>query len=251
MALKEERRNEILEEVLKHGSATVHDLSQRFGVSYEKIRKDLTALEDQHLIIKHHGGAMSIQDTVENPFNVRSSENSILKQRVAKRALSLIPTGSTVILGTGSTVLELAKLLVVRDDLKIFTDSLPAASYLLSSQSDSYLLGGKLRQKSSSVYGGWTTTLLEQTKVSICFIGSDGFANFNGPTSPSYSDVAVDQVILKQSRKRYILADYTKFRRTSLHQIATWDIITGLITNQQADWDLVDKLQKYTTVIPD
>lgn len=247
----EERRNSILEEVLQNGSATVHDLANQFNVSYETIRKDLAYLEEQQLIVKNHGGAMSTQNTVENPFKVRSSENNQLKQTLAHRALSLIPDGSTLILGTGSTVLELAKLLVVRDDLKIFTDSLPVASYLLSSNNETYLLGGKLRQKSSSVYGGWTASLLTEIKVSICFLGSDGFANFDGPTSPSYSDASVDQLILQRSRKRYILADYTKFSRTSLHQITTWDNITGIITNKQADSELVHKLAQHTTVIPD
>ncbi|RHW52168.1 DeoR/GlpR transcriptional regulator [Bombilactobacillus bombi] len=251
MPLMEERRNSILEEVLKSGTATVHDLANKFNVSYETIRKDLTYLESQKLLIKGHGGAISTQVNIENPFNVRSEENIELKQKLVRRALSLIPEGSTVMLGTGSTVLELAKLLVVRDDLKVFTNSLPVATYLQSSNSESYLLGGKLRSKSSSVYGGWTETLLRKIQVSICFLGTDGFYNFNGPTSPSYSDASIDSVILEQARKKYILADATKFNRTSIYQITDWNNITGLITNKSANPELVSKIAQHTVVIPD
>ncbi|RHW55304.1 DeoR/GlpR family DNA-binding transcription regulator [Lactobacillus bombicola] len=249
MKLMADRRNNILEEVLKKGTVSVHDLAQKFNVSYETIRKDLTYLESQKLVIKEHGGATSIQNNVENPFNVRSEENIELKQKLVKSAISLIPNGATVMLGTGSTVLELAKLLVMRDDLKIFTNSLPVATYLLSSNNECYLLGGKLRPKSSSVYGGWTENLVKQIQVSICFLGSDGFYNFGGPTSPSYSDASIDSVILQQARKKYILADKTKFKRNSLYQITTWNNITGLVTNKDVNDDLLSEVKQQTVVI--
>lgn len=249
MKLMADRRNNILEEVLKKGTVSVHDLAQKFNVSYETIRKDLTYLESQKLVIKEHGGATSIQNNVENPFNVRSKENIELKQKLVKSAISLIPKGATVMLGTGSTVLELAKLLVMRDDLKIFTNSLPVATYLLSSNNECYLLGGKLRPKSSSVYGGWTENLVKQIQVSICFLGSDGFYNFGGPTSPSYSDASIDSVILQQARKKYILADKTKFKRNSLYQITTWNNITGLVTNKDVNDDLLSEVKQQTVVI--
>ncbi|MFT8866179.1 MAG: DeoR/GlpR family DNA-binding transcription regulator [Lacticaseibacillus paracasei] len=249
MAIMDERRKQILEEVIQNGTASVKDLAAQFNVTYETIRKDLAALADQNQLIKTHGGALAKQGSYENPFNVREEENIFFKKLLAKRAISLIPNGATIILGTGSTILELAKLLVIRNDLKIFTDSIPAVSYLQDSANDVYLFGGKLRSRSSSVYGGWTDMMLNQIEVDACFLGTDGFAGFTGPTSPSYSDASVDRVIINRSRKRYVLADYTKFKRKSLYQITNWDPITGLITNPEADNELVEKLAEHTTVI--
>lgn len=249
MVLMDERREHILEDALKKGSVTVHDLANKYSVTYETIRKDLAQLEKQGLLIKSHGGAVLKQKTVENPFNVRQEKNIDLKQEIAEKATKLIPEGASVIIATGSTVLELAKLLILRNDLKIFTDSIPAATYLLSSENEVYLFGGKIRPKSSSVYGGWTNDLIRSVNVDLCFVGSDGFNGFNGPTSPSYSDASIDSTIFEQSRKQYILADTSKFTTTSIYQLAPWNKLTGLVTNNSIDAEMKHSLENRIEII--
>lgn len=251
MAIMEERRKQILEEVLRNGTMTVHDLSQKFNVSYETIRKDLTYLSDKNQLIKSHGGAISNQNSIENPFTLKKEENIERKQSIAKKALEIIPKGANIILGTGSTVFELAKLMVLRDDLKIITDLIPAVSYLQSSANEIYFLGGKLRAKSSSVYGSWTEQALDQINVDIAFIGSDGFHGFSGPTTPSYSDSSIERKMIAHSEKSYILADATKFERRSLYKITDWENITGIITNDDIKKSLIDGLNDRTQIILD
>ncbi len=251
MAIMEERRKKILEEVLKKGTVTVHDLSQKFNVSYETIRKDLNYLSEKDQLVKSHGGAISNQNSIENPFTLKREENIERKQSIAKKALSLIPNGASVILGTGSTVYELAKLLVLRNNLKIITDLIPAVSYLQSSNNEVYFLGGKLRPKSSSVYGSWTEEALDQINVDISFIGSDGFHGFLGPTTPSYSDSAIERKMIFHSEKSYILADSTKFERKSLYEITDWKNVTGVITNNDLKERFIKRLSKHTKVILD
>lgn len=233
--LMAERRKLILEEILKHGRASVRELAAEFSVSYETIRKDLTFLEDRGKLVKGHGGALLKEKSIENPFHVRQEKNIDSKQRIAQKAADIIPDGATIILASGSTVLELAKLLTLRKDLKIFTDSLPVAMYMLESDNEVYLFGGKIRKKSSSLYGGWTNSLIQSVKVDMCFIGSDNFELASGPTTPSYSDSSVDKVILNQSEQKYVLADTSKFKGTSIYELTTWNSITALITNKDDD----------------
>lgn len=251
MTIMEERRKKILEEVLKNGTVTVHDLSQKFNVSYETIRKDLNYLSEKDQLVKSHGGAVSNQNSIENPFTIKREENISRKQSIAKRALSLIPNGASIILGTGSSVFELAKLLILRSNLKIVTDLIPAASYLQASNNEIYFLGGKLRSKSSSVYGSWTEQALEQINVDISFIGTDGFQGFAGPTTPSYSDSSIERKMILHSDKSYILADTTKFDQRSLYEITRWENITGIITNNDIEKALVKSLCDKTEVILD
>lgn len=251
MTIMEERRKKILEEVIKKGAVSVHDLSSTFDVSYETIRKDLSYLEEQKQLIKSHGGAISNQNSIENPFTIRKEENIDRKQSIANKALSLIPEGASIILGTGSTVFELAKLLSLKKNLKIFTDLIPAINYLQNSDNEIFLLGGKVRQKSSSVYGYWTEKILKQISVDISFLGTDGFNNFSGPTTPSYYDASVERTIIERGKKCFILADSTKFTRSSLYQFTDWSNITSIITNNDINSKLVDKLSKYTDVIVD
>lgn len=249
MQLKEERQKLILEELKKNESVYVSELSKKYGVSYETIRKDLTFLEKQGLLVKSHGGATIKQNAIEHSFDKRQEENLGYKQVIAQKAVELIPDNSSIIIATGSTTLEIAKILATKSGYKIFTDSLPVACALLNSNNQVTIFGGQLRNKSSSVHGGWTINAIEQLQVDIAFIGSDGFSHLNGPTTPSSSDAFIDQTIIKHSLKNYIVADTTKFERDSLYKICDWSDITALITNKEVDNQLVEELEKQTSVI--
>lgn len=98
----------------------------------------------------------------------------------------------------------------------------------MNSNNQVTIFGGQLRSKSSSVSGGWTINAIEQLQVDIAFI---------------------DQTIIKHSLKNYIVADTTKFSRDSLYKICDWSDITALITNKEVDNQLVEELEKQTSVI--
>lgn len=249
MLLMDERRELIKEQLITEGTVYVSQLAQKFSVTYETIRKDLAFLEESSFAVKSHGGATLKQNSIEYPFQVREKENINLKKIIAQKALELIPENSSIIIGTGSTTLELAKLLSIKSGFKIFTDSLPVASLLIQSQNQVFLFGGELRSKSSSVFGGWTISMINQIHVDLCFLGTDGFSNLSGPTSPSSSDAFIDQVIIQHSDKRYILGDYTKFTRKSLYKICEWREVTALITNELVDEKLLKLIAQQTSVI--
>ncbi|WP_392560069.1 DeoR/GlpR family DNA-binding transcription regulator [Orbus mooreae] len=249
MLLMDERREVILEELITQGVVYVSELAKKYDVTYETIRKDLTYLEERGFLVKSHGGATLKQNSIENSFQVREKENISFKKVIARKALELIPNNSSIIIGTGSSTLELAKLLSIKSGFKIFTDSLPVASLLIQSNNQVFLFGGELRDKSSSVCGGWTVSMINEIQVDICFLGTDGFSNLQGPSSPSSSDAYVDKAIIAHSDKKYILGDYTKFTRKSLYKICDWNSITALITNSIADKELVETIAKQTLVI--
>lgn len=249
MQLMNERRELILEELITAGTVYVSELARKYQVTYETIRKDLSDLEKKGYLVKCHGGATLKQGAIEHPFQIREKENASLKKSIAQKALTLLSDNCSMIIGTGSTTLELAKLLMYRSGFKIFTDSLPVANALISSDNQVFLFGGELRNKSSSVYGGWTLSMINEIQVDICFLGTDGFSNLTGPSSPSSSDAYIDKAIISHAEKKYILGDYTKFNRKSLYKICDWNEITALITNKLADPAQVLKLETKTKVI--
>ncbi|CAJ2230830.1 DeoR/GlpR family DNA-binding transcription regulator [Companilactobacillus paralimentarius] len=249
MMLMEERRKFILNKLMSEGSVHVGALANELSVTYETIRKDLSYLEEKGLLVKSHGGATLKQNAIENSFQVREKENLYLKKDIAKKAMELIPDNSSIIVGTGSTTLELANLLAEKSGYKIFTDSLPVATILMPSNNQVFLFGGEIRAKSSSVFGGWTASLIEKVQVDICFLGTDGFKNIDGPSSPSSSDAFVDSLLIKHSEKRYVLGDETKFNRKSLYKISDWNDITGLITNKTAPSEELFNLSKMVNII--
>lgn len=244
----EERRRQIMEDLVASGSVSVGELAHKYSVTYETIRKDLSYLEERGYVIKGHGEATLKRSTAEMPFGTRAQENGEAKAAVARAALEFIPEGGAIIVCTGSTVLELAKLLMLRQGLKVFTDSLPAASLLVNSENQSFFFGGELRRQSSSTFGGWTIEQIRQIQADVCFMGTDGFSGLGGPSSPSSSDAFVDREVLEHSDNCYVLADHTKFTRRGLYKICDWEDVSRLITNRESNPELVAQVQQHTTV---
>lgn len=240
MLLREERLELILKELNKNKKVYVNELSKNFNLSSETIRKDLNQLDSMGLLVKTHGGAIAKQNAIELTYDIREKENIEFKMSLAKYAANMIPPESSIIIGSGSTMVELSKLLTSMSGLKIFTSSIPVATILMNSDNQVSIFGGLIRNKSSSVSGGWAINNLQQINADISFIGSDGFSNTKGPSSPSFSDTFIGQTILKQSEKRVVLADYTKFHRKSLHKLCDWNKIDYLITNKNVDKKLID-----------
>ena len=59
--IAQERRQRIIEDIETSGIAAVRDLAQRFEVSHITIMRDLQELEQEGLIRRVHGGAISVR----------------------------------------------------------------------------------------------------------------------------------------------------------------------------------------------
>lgn len=60
----EERQALIIEELHQKGKVKVKELSERFHVSEDLIRKDLSALESKGLLKKAYGGAVLVRENI-------------------------------------------------------------------------------------------------------------------------------------------------------------------------------------------
>ena len=56
---QEDRLGVILDRLNSHGTVGVTELAADLGVSLASVRRDLELLEDQHLLNRTHGGAVS------------------------------------------------------------------------------------------------------------------------------------------------------------------------------------------------
>ena len=89
--LPEERQNMIVQIINETGAASVKDLSIRFTITEDSIRKDLTALQKRGLIRKTYGGAMRIDDDSQERYvSQRKGKYLIDKQKIAKKVLRLL-----------------------------------------------------------------------------------------------------------------------------------------------------------------
>ncbi len=109
--LPEERQNMIVQLVNEHGAVSVKELSARFAVTDDSIRKDLALLQKNGRLKKTYGGALKIAPDEDHFVSQRKPKYRAEKQRIAKKALKLLHDGETIFLDISTTNIELAKLL--------------------------------------------------------------------------------------------------------------------------------------------
>ena len=225
-----ERKTKLAQLIMMKGSISVKELAKEFNVSTETIRKDLISLEKDNIISKGHGGATISSNYLESHFDAKLFKNIEIKSRIAQKAVEMIPEKGIVILDSGTTVLQIAKLLNLRSDLVIITSSLIVAQALENTSNQLLITGGQLRKKSMSFVGNWAVKAIESMQVDIAFVGCDGF-HADGPCTRSYKELEVKNMILKSSKKVVLVSDSSKFFMHGLYRFATFDQIDCLITD--------------------
>src|SRR5258708_36069443 len=109
-ALPAVRRADILRLVKQLGQITVTEMSARFEVSLDTIRRDLDTLADQGLISRIHGGAVPTDSmaSADSPFEQRINAHQIPKTNIGRAAVRLNSSGETLIVNGASTAAALS-----------------------------------------------------------------------------------------------------------------------------------------------
>jgi len=232
----EERKMKILEFIEENKKATVAQLCDRFKVSSATIRNDLKTLENAKLLIRTHGGAMVNTKTgLELNSHQKQVQNLEAKRRIAERAIDLIEDGDTIILDTGTTTLELARLVEKRKDITVVTNDLVIALLLEESSSANVMfMGGLLRRRfHCTITSGhaWDPVLSGLT-VDKAFMGVNSLSIDKGATTPDIHQAETKREMISIAVKVILLCDSSKIERNSFAQFADLERIDTVITEK-------------------
>ena len=227
------RQGEIYQIIKERLCINVSDLISMFDVSAATIRKDLTLLERVGLVFRTHGEVhIATQRESITPFETRGCLHADAKRAIAKAAVSEIHDGESIILDSGSTTLEIAKLLTDFQQLTVITNSLPAAMVLSTSKVTVTLVGGLLLGKNLSVQGPESERYLKQVEVDKAFIASTGVRRNIGLVASNALEASVKNCMMKAARKVYAVLDSSKFSISSIELFADFSEIDAIITEK-------------------
>jgi len=241
--LPQQRRQKIFELIREDGQAKVLDLSRIFKVTEVTIRQDLEKLEDEGLVVREHGGARlkDIGISVRN-IELLSKENMPHKSSIAQKALELINDGDTIILDSGSTLTELAKLVPGFKNLTVITNALNIALILGADPDINLILtGGEFKAPTLSLTGEKAADSLNGLHVDKLFLATAGITLKSGLTYPSISDIVVKRAMIESAEEVYLLADSSKIGKSSFASLGALSLIDYLITDsniREEDKDL-------------
>ncbi len=229
----EERKKMLVEYINERRSVIVQELCESFSVSGATIRNDLRELDEAGLILRTHGGAIRKTRTGFEPdIDQRSEKNKDAKILVAQTALNTIEDGATIILDTGTTVTELARLLGQKKNLTVVTNDITIAAILEKTPTcEVLLIGGLLRKGFHCTVGYGTFSQLDSLSVDIAFLGANSFSARKGASTPDLSQSEIKRQMIEIAAKVVLLCDHSKLETDSFMNFASLSQIDLLITD--------------------
>ena len=164
----------------------------------------------------------------------RGTQHLAEKRRIAERALELIEDGDTVILDTGTTCLELARLLHQRRDLTVVTNDLAIALCLEAAETVRVLfMGGLVRRNyhCTIVHGSTGGEILAGLSVDKAFMACNSFSVEKGASTPDIMQAETKKLMMSIAAKVILLFDASKMGRTSFALFAPLDSIETIVTD--------------------
>jgi DeoR family transcriptional regulator of aga operon len=241
-----ERQKQILSLLSQQGRLSVAEIVTQFSISEATARRDLEVLASQGKAQRVHGGVIEVEKAPpELPILERKSEQADEKIRIGRAAASLVGDQDTVFLGSGTTVLEVARHLRDHKNLTVITNSLPVLNILAGTKEITIVsLGGMLRDSELSFIGHITEQSLIEIRADKVFIGTRGISLEHGLTNDYLQETLTDRAIMKSGRQVIIVADHTKVNRVSTVLLAPLDSIHMFVTDSGVNRKFVQELKR-------
>ena len=230
--LKSERKQFILEKVLKETFVSLDTLVQELGTSESTVRRDLDELETESKLRRVHGGAESLHFLQEEESNTEKSIKNIqFKSKIALKAAEMIQDHDVIFIDAGTTN-ELLVQEIVNPTVTVVTNSIHHATKLVERNVPTVIIGGKVKSSTDASIGG---------------IALNQIGQLNYYSTPDLEEGSVKRAIIENAKKTYILADDSKIGVTSFVKVAP--IKRAMIITNQCDPQRLQVLKEKTEVI--
>jgi DeoR family transcriptional regulator of aga operon len=241
-----DRTDEILKELLRTGEVSVADLVEQLNVSPATVRRALGSLERKGLLRRTHGGAVSLEPLLYEPFRHLSSFQEQEKHRVLEKrqiglaAAQLVADGETIAIGAGTTTTQVARSIRHRKGITIVTNAINIAMEL-SHRDDLKVMvtGGWVSGSWFALVGPGAIDGAGEMFVDKAFIGVDGIHAERGLTTNYPDQATIHRAMVKQAKQTIVVADHTKLAVVGAALICAIADVHTLITDSAASDDAI------------
>ncbi|WP_152393831.1 DeoR/GlpR family DNA-binding transcription regulator [Paenibacillus guangzhouensis] len=237
--LSMERKTEILDRLHAYGKVNAAELARLLDVSMETIRRDLDVLEKEGYLTRVHGGAVKVNfQRGEPPFVQRRQVRQEEKKIAAQRAAQMVKDGDTIVMGGGTTILEMAHCVRGVSKVTILTNSLPTANVLLDSLNQGLFhgnviqLGGELNTEQYSSGGTVCEKMLDLFSVNKAFI-SPGGISLAGLMEYTLEESSISAKMIQAAKETMIVIDSSKIGVEALCKFSTLEQIHAIVCDQE------------------
>lgn len=234
------------------GRLSVVEAALELAVSEATIRRDFTALADQQLATRTHGGVVATGVAYDLPGRYRGGSHLENKERIAAAAAALVEPGTVVGFNGGTTTTATARRLAARPELvgdaaapavTVVTNALNIATEMvLRPHVRTVTLGGIARPQSYELVGPLAGLVLDQLWLDVLMLGVDGFDLTGGATCQHGDEAGIDAHMVRRARKVVVVAGSEKLGRRTFARICPATAVHTVVTDSDAPHDLVAEL---------
>ncbi|MGO2051536.1 alkaline phosphatase [Arthrobacter sp. MYb211] len=239
---REERLNHILDLLASNGQIDVEQIVQQLEISPATARRDLDSLSNASLLTRTHGGAVSNTVAYDLPSRYQREDHDERKLQIARLAAGMVEADTVVGLSGGTTTKAIAIELGMRQDLvgepgritlTVVTNAVNIASLLAVRPHIRVMVtGGVLNERSYELVGPLAQNSLGKITLDMAFVGINALEPSIGAMVSDEMEAAVNELMINQSRRSYLVADASKIGGHSF-VILDRENLTGLITDDQ------------------
>lgn len=244
--LAKERRNEILAQLKDEGRVIVADLSKKYDVTEETIRRDLEKIEDDGFAERTYGGAvLKENDKEELPYLARKRSNVEIKKRIAEKIADMIEDGDRIMLDASTTALFIAKQIRTKKNITVITNSIEIILELSDIKGWKVLsTGGALRAGTLSLVGYQAERMVTDFHVDKVIVSCMGVDYHKGFTDSNELDAGIKKQMLGSATTKIVATDGRKFGRISFTRIADFNEVNVLVTDYAMNEEWRERMEE-------
>lgn len=240
----EDRQMKILNMVRERGEVRVEELADFFQISLMTVRRDLQYLEEGKLLVRIHGGAVSLEKA--NMLLSQDEKIAMCRERISEYASRLIDDGDTLFINGSRTALGMLKY-VENKKVSVYTNNCWGIGEKYPENVSVRFTGGEVRcnvMVGEYVMRNLLSMTADKTFLGCAAVYDDGEFRYDIPTEIGINEA----MIARTTEKLYILADHTKIRsretQPNSYGSCVYDQPCTLITDDNASHTVIEQLRR-------
>lgn len=239
------RREKLCRIIREKGQITARQAAELFGVSDMTVRRDFHLLEQQGIVSLFHGGARirPYGGGFQGYFD-RKEKLYPAKRAIASAAAEIISENDVVYFDTSTTVTLMLRF-VSEISFTAVTGSVPIINECLANRRIKlYIAPGLYRERYGGSLDYSTAEYLSALKFDKSFFGASAIDPVFGVSSGEESESAVKKCVMRNSEKKYLLADGSKFMKKNMIKYGNLSDFTEIFSDSGLDGEIRKAVEK-------
>lgn len=240
----DDRRLKILDLIRENGEVKVEELANIFATSLMTVRRDLQYLEQEKLISRTHGGAVSLERA--SVMLSQDEKIAMCRDRISEYSSRFVDDGDILFINGSRTALYMLKY-VENKKVSVYTNNCWGIGCKFPDDVTLYFTGGEIRNNvmmGECVMRNLLAITADKTFIGCAAVYDDGEFRYDIPT-----EIGINEAMISRTAKElYILADHTKLKRreaqVNSYGSCVYDKPCTLITDDNANPAVVEQLRR-------